>query len=409
VTRTRYGVSPWIDDFPRNRRPDFPRFRGTAAYPVVIVGGGLAGCLTAYAFAAAGVRVALLEADRVGHGGAGRGPGILRGEAAPSYRDIETRHGRKAARALFESSRRAVLDLATTARRLGVKSVATGDAVRVLPFYTSEEKAFAKELALRREIGLDVVGLKVAAAVRESGIDAARAAMKLRDWGEANPYRVLVAFAAAAAKRGAAIYERSPARRIKMRRKNVEIDVDGGTLTADTVIVCTGEPTDLYRSLKRHVRLDERYVVVTDRIPAAVRKQIVARARVITSIESPPHFVRWTDDMRIVIAGADQPRTAARGKDKVLVQRTGQLMYELSRMYPAISGTMPVRGWDLPLATTSDGVMYAGPHRNYPRHLFAWGTGHDPAQAFLASRILLRNYQGAPDRDDAFFAFTRGG
>jgi glycine/D-amino acid oxidase-like deaminating enzyme len=409
VTRTRYGVSPWLDDFPRNRRPDFPRFRGTAAYPVVIVGGGLAGCLTAYAFAAAGVRVALLEADRVGHGGAGRGPGILQGEAAPSYRDIETRHGRKAARALFESSRRAVLDLATTARRLGVKSVVTGDAVRVLSSYTSEEKAFAKELALRRDIGLDAVGLKTAAAVRESGIDAARAAMKLRDWGEANPYHVLVAFAAAAAKRGAAIYERTSARRIKIRRRNVEIAVEGGTLTADTVIVCTAEPTDLYRSLKRHLRLDERYVVMTDRIPATVRKQTAARARVLTNIESPPHFVRWTDDGRVVIAGADQPRTAPRGKDKVLVQRTGQLMYELSRMYPAISGTMPARGWDLPLATTSDGVMYAGPHRNYPRHLFAWGTRHDPAQAFLASRILLRNYQGAADRDDSFFAFTRGG
>jgi hypothetical protein len=52
--------------------------------------------------------------------------------------------------------------------------------------------------------------------------------------------------------------------------------------------------------------------------------------------------------------------------------------------------------------------MYAGPHRNYPRHLFAWATRHDPAQAFLASRILLRHYLGQADRTDAYFAFTRG-
>jgi glycerol-3-phosphate dehydrogenase len=84
VPRTRYGVSPWSDEFPKTRRPETPRFSGEAAAPVVIVGGGLAGVFTAYAFAAAGVRVALLEAERLGHLGASRSPGILHGEAAPS-------------------------------------------------------------------------------------------------------------------------------------------------------------------------------------------------------------------------------------------------------------------------------------------------------------------------------------
>jgi hypothetical protein len=69
---------------------------------------------------------------------------------------------------------------------------------------------------------------------------------------------------------------------------------------------------------------------------------------------------------------------------------------------------MPAYGWDVPLATTADGAMYAGPHRNYPRHLFAWATRHDPAQAFLASRILLRHVVGDADRYDPYFAFTRG-
>ena len=135
-------------------------------------------------------------------------------------------------------------------------------------------------------------------------------------------------------------------------------------------------------------------------------KQIPARARIVTDTERPPHLVRWLEDGRLVVAGADGPR--ARGGDKQVVQRTGQLMYELSRLYPAISGVMPIYGWEMPVATTADGVMYAGPHRNYPRHLFAWATRHDPAQAFLASRILLRHYLGEPDGGDRYFAFTRG-
>jgi gamma-glutamylputrescine oxidase len=406
--QTRYGSSPWIDGFPKKRRPDYPRFRGPQTVPVAIIGGGLAGCLTAYAFAAAGVKVALLEADRLGTGGGGRGPGVLRAEAAPSFHAIDERYGRKAARAMFESSRRAVLDLMATTRRLGLtRGIESGDAVRLLGSF-GEEKPLVRDVAARRDAGLDAGWLKPAGAVKTAGVESARGGVRLPDWGCVDPYRLLVTFATAAATRGASLYERSPVQRLQVRSKSVELQTTAGVLTADTVIVCTGEPTDLHRSLKRHVRAEESYVVLTDRLPAAVRKVLRANAVVVTDVETPPHVVRWADDDRLLVAGGDQVRPAARGADKVLVQRTGQLMYELSRMYPAMSGVLPSYGWQVPMAVTADGVMYAGPHRNFPRHLFAWATRHDPAQAFLASRILLRHYLGDAHRDDMYFAFTRG-
>lgn len=408
MTRTRYGVSPWFDEFPKKRRPDFPRLRENAAYPVVIIGGGLAGIFSAYAFAAAGVKVAVLEAGRLGQRGASRGDGLLQGEAGPSYREVEFRHGRKAARALFEASRRAVLDLATTARRLGVKDIETHDAFRVLASYAAEEKPFVKDAQLRRDAGLDVTWLKPAAAARETRVEAARAGLRLHDWGHANPYQLLVAFAKAATDRGAAIFERTPVSRVKVGRKSVEIFAEGRVLQGDTVLVCTGEPTDLYRSLKRHLRLDDRYVVMTERLPAAMRKLVTGSAPVITDTDAPPHSITFRGDGRIVVAGADQPRPTPRSADKVVVQRTGQLMYELLRMFPAISGLQPAYGWSVPRAVSADEVLYAGPHRNYPRHLFAFATRHDPAQAFLASRILLRQFLDDAVRDDAYFAFTRG-
>jgi glycine/D-amino acid oxidase-like deaminating enzyme len=397
-----------MDEFPKRRRPEFPRFRDAAVYPVVIIGGGLTGVFSAYAFAAAGVKVALVEAHRLGHAGASRGPGILQGEASVSYRAVEARHGRRAARSLFAASRRAVLDLASTARRLGVKQIETHDAIRVLASYGVEEKPFAKDAQLRRDAGLDAISLKPSAASRETLVEGARAGVRLRDWGQANPYQLLTVFARAATERGAEIFEKSPVRRVKNARKHVDVVTEGGMLRAETVVVCTGEPTDLYRPLKRHVRADERYVVLTERLPAAVRKHVIANARLITDAESPPHFVRFLADGRVLIAGADQARTAPRTKEKVVVQRTGQLMYELSRLFPAVSGLMPQYGWDLPLAASPDDVMYAGPHRNYPRHLFAWATRHDPAQAFLASRILVRYFLEEPNREDLYFAFTRG-
>ena len=62
---TRYGESPWIVEFPRTRRPDFPRIRGEHTCDVVIVGGGLTGCATAYACAMAGLKPVVIERDKV--------------------------------------------------------------------------------------------------------------------------------------------------------------------------------------------------------------------------------------------------------------------------------------------------------------------------------------------------------
>jgi glycine/D-amino acid oxidase-like deaminating enzyme len=83
-------------------------------------------------------------------------------------------------------------------------------------------------------------------------------------------------------------------------------------------------------------------------------------------------------------------------------------MYELLTMNPAIAGLRPEYGWDAPFGETADGLMYIGPHRNYPRHLFALGSGGDSVTgAFLASRILARAALGAPEKADDVFGWTR--
>lgn len=403
---TRYGVPIWSELAGRQAAIDTTRLRGPLDAPVAIVGGGLTGCAVAYACAAAGIDVVLLEADRLGRAPGAGGDGLVRGEPVASFRALEARVGRRAARAMFAASRRAVLDLAATLRRLSPRvRVEPQDAFRIAgPF--AADAALSREAAARAEAGLDARWMKGAAASTRAATPTT-GAMRMTGWGIANPLAVTSTLARAAAARGARLFEQSPVRRIRTRGRQVEIQTGRGTVTADTVVVCTGEPTALFRPLARHFHLQERYAAVTDPLPAAVRKQM-ARDAIVADVELPPHAVRWAGGDRLLIAGADGPRTPARTKGKLHVQRTGQLMYELSRLYPAISGIRPSHGWDIPVALSADEAMVAGPHRNYPRHLFALGTGHDPAAAFLASRIVLRHLQGDATRDDGYFGFTRG-
>jgi glycine/D-amino acid oxidase-like deaminating enzyme len=83
-------------------------------------------------------------------------------------------------------------------------------------------------------------------------------------------------------------------------------------------------------------------------------------------------------------------------------------MYQVLTMYPAISGLQPEYGWNTPYGETADRLMYIGPHRNYPRHLFALGeSGDSVTGAFLAARILTRAARGSPEKGDELFGWTR--
>jgi glycine/D-amino acid oxidase-like deaminating enzyme len=218
----------------------------------------------------------------------------------------------------------------------------------------------------------------------------------------------VIGIARAAATRGVSFFERSAVTKVRFGRKHAEVLTEDASIRAATVIVTTGTPGMEFRQLRRHFKRRETYLVLTEPMPAAMRKELGPRTATIADTRVPRHRVRWMDDDRILVGGADQAATPERTREAVLVQRTGQLMYELSMMYPVISGLMPAFGWELPYGDTADGLPYIGPHRNFPHHLFAFGgRGDSIAGAFLAAKILVRAAQGEPDKADEIFAFTR--
>jgi glycine/D-amino acid oxidase-like deaminating enzyme len=243
--------------------------------------------------------------------------------------------------------------------------------------------------------------------LQETGIPAT-GGIRSAGWALIDPYRACLGIAAAAVARGADFFERSPMKGIRPGRLGVEIRTDAGIVEARTVVIATGGPPPPFKALARHFKRRASYAVLTGPVAPGLRRQLGSSESVLRDSASPPHVVTWSSDRRLFASGADQPAVPAARRARVLVQRGGQIMYETSLLYPAISGIQPEYVWDIPVVTTADGLMYAGPHRNYPRHLFALGCGHDgPASAFLAARILLRHYQQAPEREDEAFGFGR--
>jgi glycine/D-amino acid oxidase-like deaminating enzyme len=407
---THYGRSPWLDQFPASRMPSYPRQRGSMTMDAVVVGGGLTGCATAYALAAAGLRVALVEAAQVGQGSTALSAGWISEDPGVAFGELETAIGLRAARQVFQSWRRASLDFVALLRRLDVKCHLETHPAVTLARTIEQAALLARDQKARRNAGLDAPMMNARAIRGDVAIDAT-AGLRSKDGATIDPYRGCLGLAAAAAERGALLFERSAARRIRFSRKFADVFTAGGSIRAPHVIIATGVPTPLFKALQRHFWFRTSYHVLSERVPAKMRALLGGRATIVRDMAAPPdvvQWVRWVGDEQMLVSGADGQEAPPRRRDKIIVQRTGQLMYELSTLYPDVSGLQPAFGWAADYARTVDGLPYIGPHRNYPHHLFAFGdASHSATGAYLASRILLRHCSEELDSADEAFSFNR--
>jgi glycine/D-amino acid oxidase-like deaminating enzyme len=404
---TKYGSSPWLAEFPRSRVPAYPSYRGASTIDVVVVGGGLTGCATAYALAAAGIPSILLERERVGRESTAFSTGWIADDPGNSFADLEKALGVRNARRAWQSWRRAALDFAALVRRLELKCHLETRATATVAVTPDQLARLRKEQKSRVGAGIESPFLTAKQSRSETALESL-GALRGHDGATFDPYRACVGLAGAAADRGAKLFEKSEVRRITFTRKHADVHTAAGTIRTRKVVIATGFPTTLFKSLARHFWFHSRYVVQTDAVPAKIRQLLGQAATVVRDSATPPHVVRRIGEDRLLIAGADGEMIPPRQRARVVTQRTGQLMYELSTLYPDVSGIQPAFGWATDYARTVDGLPYIGAHRNFPHHLFAFGdSSQGVTGAFLASRILLRQCSGEMDPADEVFGFHR--
>ena len=402
-----YGRRFWAERTSPQRRRKYSAFRGKDDADVVVIGGGLTGCMAASLFASNGARVVLLEADRLADGATASGLGGILPEPDAPFRQVDELAGRRPARAAFEEARRSARDLAATMKRLSIKADVSPTALAINARRSDDAVLLRKEQQARKSAGLDAPWLTSAAAQAEIGTESA-GAIRSRDAFTFDPVRAAFAFAAAAERKGARLFEQSPVRRTRFTRKDAAVLLASGSIRTRLIFVATGSPGSLFSQLRRHVRIFDGYVVVTAPLSAAMRREAGERTAVVTEIGDARPWLRGLPEDRLLFAGALSPPVGVRQRDKAIVQRTAQLMYELSLRHPAISGLPAAWGWRVPVVYTPDRLPWIGTHRNYPFHFFALALGwHGESLAWFAARAALRQWLGESRSQDEQLGFAR--
>lgn len=349
----------------------------------------------------------LLEADIVGGAATGGDTGLVREGFAGFFHEAAAAYGLRTTRALWEGMRKGGLEFAAALRRYEIRcDLAPAEILTFAARQTDAMRVIKREYQVRREAGVEGAWVSQAAVNRQAAFESG-GALRTRGF-TIDPYRASLGLAAAAGRRGARIYERSAVTRIRSGKKHVEIITAAGVVRAEAVIVATAAPIRDLRALRRHLRAEHVYGVVTEPLSAAVRRKVGARDAVLDETGGTSRVIRWLRDDTVFVQGGRQPVIAERGRERAVVQRTGQLMYELLLLYPDIVGLQPVQAWDAVDYETADGLPFVGPHRNFPRHFFAFGSSrHGAGLAWTAARLALRHVQGEQAKADEAFGFHR--
>ncbi|HYQ63352.1 FAD-dependent oxidoreductase [Actinophytocola sp.] len=210
----------------------YPTLAGTATADVAVVGAGITGLTTALQLKRAGLRVAVVEADRVGHGASGNNTAKVSALQSTVYSELTNRHGVATATSYAGASLAGVETVAEIVEREGIDCDLRHRPAVTYAIDESERASIAAEFAAARGAGLNVERESPDLPFPVYG------GVRLDDQLSLHPVRYLRGLAAAVAGEGSTVFQQSRVHKVRAGRVHTE----GGAVRAEHVVIATHAP-----------------------------------------------------------------------------------------------------------------------------------------------------------------------
>ena len=370
----------------------FPALSGEVQADVAIIGAGYTGLSAAHHIAKSGLRPIVLEANRPGWGASGRNGGVITAKFRQSFRGIDAAHGRAMARRMYEIAHESIEILEELVSEFGISSarLTRSGQVKAAHNHATLRAAIGEAEWMKREMGdADVRILDANQVCDETGSRAFVGGVLNPGSGGIHPLNYLHGLAEGLAQRGIAIFQESPALRLRRENGLIVAETPQGAVRARQAIIATNSYSDLTQAT-RHMQQTlvpfRSAIIATDKLPHNLAGHLMPTGRTYTETKRMMRWFRMVDD-RVIFGG----RGAFGKQDSEAA--FGALRKAMIGIFPELADIPLAFRWSGLVGMTLDSVPHIG--RLNDRTLFSMGyNGAGVAMSSLMGRYLAAFVRG---------------
>jgi len=379
-----------------------PPLEGAHRFDAVVVGGGFTGLWTAWHLIQSdpGLKVALVEAQRIAHGPSGRNGGFVDAMWV-SFGSLVKRYGQGPALDLARSAERSVDQIGEFCEKQGVDAWYRKSGYLNVSTAPAQDDSWDGNVEAMRAAGIeDWPRILDQAEVREiCASPRFRGGVHYGVAATVQPARLGFGIRAALLEHGVSLFEDSPVLKIEDGRLGVEVSTDRGHITAERLVLANGPALAGRGSPLRHnVTLASSHMVITEPVPDVIEELGWDGGEAISDCRSLLTYFRTTPDGRIAFGwGGGRIAAGARrfGKAEVDPDVISGVIEGLHRYFPILADRRIEYAWGGPIdasATHLPHVVAMPSGRSFAAFGYT-GNGVGPSQMVgrsLASLVLDR-------------------
>ena len=380
-----YPNSYYIDSLDRNLI-QHPSLLDSHECDLCIIGGGFTGLSTAIEASKKGLKVILLEQNKVAWGASGRNGGQIGIDISNGVQNLENKYGFETVKSLWNVSLDAVklIDQRIDEfkiqcdKKIGNLSVATNhstvkDFESEIDYYQKKLDYHSTKILTRDEVS-EAVGSNryFGGHLQEEG-------------GHLHPLKYALGLADAALSLNVDIYEDSKVIKINEEKNYVEVLTLNGSVKAKNIaLCCNAYLEEIDAGIKSKIMPIINYMIATQPISDDLQKTILPSDYCVCDTNFDLNYYRLSSDKRMIFGGGVS--YSLKHSEK-LAKRTEQRML---KVFPALSSEKAEYIWGGYVGITVNRTPDIG--QTSPRIFYAHGfSGHGVALTGIAGKIIANS------------------
>ncbi|MGV3638357.1 MAG: NAD(P)/FAD-dependent oxidoreductase [Flavobacteriales bacterium] len=350
---------------------DYPSLQHDLTVEVAIIGAGITGSLIAHRCMEEGRSTVVVDRREVAHGSTSATTGMLQYEIDVPLHALIERIGERDAVEAYRACERSIDQLASILRQVGEPAGFKKKASLYFAAYKKDVEFLRKEYTTRREHGFAVRWLTAEAIAERYGLQHTYGGILSRQGASIDAFRATHHLLHHNVQRGLHVFDRTALAKVVHRRNGATLTTEEGhTIRCEQVIHCTGfESTEILGDA--HVELLSTYALVRETMCDRTSR---LKDTLFWNTAHPYHYLRTTDDVRVLVGGADNDIVRGDRRDRALGKKALQLERQARKLLPDLDIRTDLT-WAGTFGRTPDGLPCIGRHPKVPGAIFVLGFG----------------------------------